>query len=147
MAIWDAVVWIKLAYFTNISEDKMNYLSIAIYCNKIYCAQRTAHNSWSEYNKYPVNNAECRCHGRIYRQSPVKNQPVKPQSRLLSVFYLIRKWIPCIIVSWEKQPITLRAWAIVAWDYVRVVGLGLTFTNVKMLGPNKNLSNSIIKKC
>ena len=62
------------------------------------------------------------------------------------MFYLIRKWIPCIIVSWEKQPITLRAWASVAWDYVRVVGLGLTFTIVKMLGPNINLSNSK-KRC
>ena len=53
------------------------------------------------------------------------------------MFNQIKKSIPCIIVPWEKQPITLRAWASVAWDYVRVAGLGLTFTIVKMLGPNK----------
>ena len=36
----------------------------------------------------------------------------------------------------EKQPLTWRAWASVAWDSVGVVGLCFEFITVKLQGPN-----------
>ena len=38
----------------------------------------------------------------------------------------------------NHQLLTWRAWANVAWDGVRVVGLYFNFTTVKMWGPNKS---------
>ena len=45
--------------------------------------------------------------------------------------------------SKEKQPLIWRAWANVAWDSVRVVGLCFKFTTVKLQGPNKSSLNLI----
>ena len=47
----------------------------------------------------------------------------------------------CAIYVEEMQPLTWRAWANVAWDSVRVVGLCFICTIVKMQGPNKPLNH------
>ena len=50
-------------------------------------------------------------------------------------------WIPCFE---EKQTLTLRAWARVAWDGVVFAGLCFKFTTVKMQGLDKPINHYLI---